>query len=205
MLFSLEELSKKYNMKINGILHIGAHLMEELDVYNKMGIENILWIEGNAEIANNAKKLHPNQKIYTLLISDVDDKEVDFIITNNGQSSSILELDTHKIQHPEIIEIYRYKKRTKTIKTLYTEEKINSIEYNFLNVDVQGAELLVLKGMGDILNHYKYLYLEVNIQHLYENCPLIDEIDVYVAKFGFIRKETSITPFGWGDALYIKE
>ena len=35
-----------------GILHVGAHLCEEKELYNSIGItdDNILWIEGNIDI-----------------------------------------------------------------------------------------------------------------------------------------------------------
>ena len=36
MLIPFEVITKKYNMSINGILHIGAHNCEELDAYQNM-------------------------------------------------------------------------------------------------------------------------------------------------------------------------
>jgi hypothetical protein len=33
-----------------------------------------------------------------------------------------------------------------------------NIEYNFLNLDIQGAELKALKGMEEYLNDVDYLY-----------------------------------------------
>ena len=72
-----------------GVLHIGAHICEEKQLYNENGIsdDNILWIEGNSDLIN------PRQKnILNAVISDKNDEIVDFIITNNIQSSSILEL-----------------------------------------------------------------------------------------------------------------
>ena len=46
MLISLHELVKKYNIKLNGILHVGAHECEELKDYERyISIDKILWIE----------------------------------------------------------------------------------------------------------------------------------------------------------------
>ncbi len=72
----------------------------------------------------------------------------------------------------------------------------------FLNVDLQGAELLALKGMGDLLKHFDHAYIEVNERELYKGCPLVGEIDAFMAKAGFVRKETVMTKHFWGDALY---
>ena len=62
-----------------------------------------------------------------------------------------------------------------------------------------------LKSMGDLLNNFDYLYLEVNKEYVYKNCCLVGELDKYLSKFNFKRIETKwCSNFGWGDALYIK-
>ena len=52
MLIPFPNLVRKYNLKINGILHIGAHLCEELSWYNNFGIGNdkIIWVEANPKL-----------------------------------------------------------------------------------------------------------------------------------------------------------
>jgi len=60
-----------------------------------------------------------------------------------------------------------------------------------LNVDVQGAELMVLKGrrknppgQSDLIN------IEVNFDELYIGCPQIDDIDdFFLRKRGLARVE----------------
>jgi hypothetical protein len=98
-----------------GVIHIGAHKCEENDDYKTLNTkESTLWIDGNDELC----ALNPN--IINALISDTDDKTVDFIITSNdGMSSSLLELHEHKIEHPDCIEINRIKKKTITLNTLF--------------------------------------------------------------------------------------
>ena len=81
---------------------------------------------------------------------------------------------------------------------------MNSI--NFLNLDIQGAELLALKGMAKYLKHIKYIYTEVNTEKVYKDCALITEIDDFLKLHGFSRKcEAIYRQFGWGDALYIRD
>ena len=115
MLIDLKELVKKYNLEINGIIHVGAHTLEEKSVYDTLNIKNVLWFEANYEIANSMKVQFPNEKIYSYAICDVDNQDKDFIVTNNYQSSSILELKTHKIEHPHVTEIKRISVKTKTL------------------------------------------------------------------------------------------
>ena len=204
MLIDLKELVYKYGLTIAGIIHVGAHTLEEKNIYNSLNISNILWFEANHEIANSMKAMYPNESIYSYAICDVDNQEREFIVTNNYQSSSILELKTHKIEHPSVIEMKRISVKTKTLDTFMLENNINTNEFNFLNMDIQGAELLALKGAGKLLSKLEYIYLEVNEKELYEGCGLLSDIDVFLQKFGFKRVEISMTPHGWGDAFYMK-
>jgi len=135
---------------------------------------------------------------------DTDENESILNISNNGQSSSILELGTHKKHYPYIKYIDTIKVKNKRIDTMYKEDNIPNTFANFLNIDIQGAELLALKGTGKILHNFDYVYLEVNRDYVYKNCALIKEIDDYLFKFNFKRVESKWTHENWGDALYIK-
>lgn len=202
MLIPFNSIFNKYNLKIKGILHIGAHECEEKNDYNQEGIsdDKIIWIEKNPLIAEKMAKIVPN--VYNALISDKEE-EVKFIVTNNDQSSSILELGTHKKEHPHIIEVNRINLKTMSIQDFLERNRIEPF-FNFINLDIQGAELLALKGMGDLLKNIDYIYSEVNEKYLYKNCGLIGEIDKYLGQFGFKRVETVMTRHGWGDAFYIR-
>ena len=93
---------RKYNLNVKGILHIGAHDCEELVDYLLGGcpLNKILWIEGNPKLVENIKNRNNKIIIFNNIVSDIDNKECIFNITNNGQSSSILELGTHKKYYP---------------------------------------------------------------------------------------------------------
>lgn len=206
MLIKLDLLINQFKLKISGILHIGAHECEELSIYNQNGIptSSIIWIEANPEIIKKTKTKYPDLTIIESIVSDTDDQIVTFNVSNNGQSSSILELGLHKKYHPSIHYVDKFEGKTKTVKSLYNQYNIPNNFANFLNIDIQGAELLALKGMGNLLEYFDYLYLEVNTDYVYINCALIDEIDKYLDNFGFKRVLTHMTKCKWGDAFYIK-
>ena len=207
MLIKLHDLVIKYKLKIKGVLHIGAHKCEELVAYKKEGMDDhhIIWVEGNPDLVKWLNRMFRKRRVYHYLISDKDNQEVTFNIASNGESSSILEFGSHTKHHPHIRFTKKMKLKTKTIKTMYKEKKIPDDFANFLNIDIQGVELQALKGMGDLLNNFDYLYLEVNEEQLYKDCALVGEIDEYVEKFGFKRVQTHMTQFKWGDGFYIKE
>jgi hypothetical protein len=100
----------------------------------------------------------------------------------------------------EILEV-----KSKRMDTLIVENGINIDDYDFVNLDIQGAELLAIKGFGEFLNKINYIYTEINTNYLYKDCALINEIDDYLNEYGFVRTETLLTNYEWGDALYIKK
>lgn len=206
MLISFNDIIKKYGTP-KGIIHIGAHLLEERRDYLRNGVNNIIWIEANPFIFSKIVNTSNNigfEKCYNLTISDEDGKEYKFNITNNGQSSSILELEKHKVHHPHIFVSEIITTNSTRMDTFLNNEKIDLENFNFLNLDIQGAELLALKSFGELIKNFKFIYTEVNTASLYKNCAKIEEIDEYLNKFGFKRIETKMTDYEWGDALYIK-
>jgi FkbM family methyltransferase len=208
MLIELRHLCNKYKFIPKGVLHIGAHKGEELASYDNLGIENVVWIEGNPSLAENLKRrLEPrgDQLVYNYLVSDTNDQEFDFKITNNGESSSILEMEKHLEHHPHIHVVDSLKLKSKRLDSIIDDNKIEIGNYDFINLDIQGAELLALKGLGDKIKSFKYIYTEVNTGEVYKGCAKIDELDEYLAQYGFERVETKITEYEWGDAFYIKK
>ena len=192
------------NININGIFHIGAHQCEEMGFYNKLGIkkEDIVWIDAiPANVAAVTNRGIPN--VYTAVITDKDDEEIVFNISNNVQSSSVLELGTHSQEHPGIVYVDKIHVKSITIDTFFERNNIDASKYDFWNFDIQGAELMALTGASESLKYARVLYLEVNEKELYKNCGLMNEIDTYLSKYNFKRVLTNITEHGWGDALYI--
>ena len=203
MLIPLKDLQKKYRMEINGILHVGAHKAEELLAYAPYDATTF-WVEANKDLYDDLMRRfggsHTNFPICAV-VGDINGQEVKFNIANNGQSSSILELGTHKQAHPEvhyISEEVRYMERLDGIMDTYNIPS----ETNFINLDIQGAELLALRGLGEKLPQFDYIYSEVNVQSLYDGCCLLRDLDAFLSG-GYDRVETEIIPqFGWGDAFW---
>jgi FkbM family methyltransferase len=208
MILKLTDLISEFNLDINSILHVGAHKCEELDKYHSISISNnnIIWIEAIPELVKYIKEKDNTIRIYNYLVTDVDDETYSFNISNNGQSSSIYELGTHKKHHPEVKYIGCKELRSKRLDSIFKIENID-LKIDFINLDIQGSELLALKSLGKILNDVKYIYTEINTEHVYKDCCLINEIDEYLKKYNFKRVKTGYLneKWGWGDAFYIKE
>lgn len=190
-----------------GILHIGAHTCEERDLYNTINIndDKVLWVEAIDELVKLNKYTFPFVNIVNAVVSDKDNEDISFMITNNIQSSSILNLKTHLIKHPDVYETKRINVKSITLNTLYDNLNLPYDTFDFINLDIQGAELKALKGASKIIPHLKAIYTEVSIEELYENGCLLDELDEFLKTYDFKRIVTVMTPYNWGDALYIRE
>lgn len=199
----IQEIIKKYNIKIDSAFHVGAHHCQETEFYKQINAQDVIWIDANESIVNEMRN-RGVQNIFHAVISDKDNEEVIFHVANNGQSSSILDLGTHRQEHPDVWYTQEIPSKTTTIDTFFKENSFDTKRYNFWNFDIQGAELLALKGAVNSIQHADIIYLEVNDRELYVNCGLVTEIDDFLAPFGFKRIETEMTRHHWGDATYIK-
>lgn len=203
MLISLEELIHKYKISFKGILHVGAHECEEIFMYEKYLPRNkILWVDALHDKVELCKSRFPNLLIEFAVVSDKNEI-VNWNRSNNGQSSSILNLGLHKEFHPEVHYIVSGQRQAVPLSSFIGNYDIS---YNFINLDIQGAELKALKGMEEYLKDVDYIYTEVNCDYVYEGCALINEIDEYLLQFNLHRVETVwVGDCKWGDAFYIKK
>lgn len=205
MLIPFQDLVRKYNFQIEGVLHIGASEGQEAIEYHNLRAKRVVWIEAIPWVYDKLVKhisKFQGQEALNYCIGDVDGKWIAFNEANNGgQSSSILELGTHKQVHPEVRYINKTPMQTRRIDKI--EHDFSGLD--FLNIDLQGAELMALKGMGKMLDQFKYAYLEVNWDKLYKGCPLIKDIQEFMNSKGFEfmeAKECGSTK--WGDAFWMK-
>jgi FkbM family methyltransferase len=202
MLLNLENLVKKYNLKIKGVIHIGAHYGEENSVYDNINISNRMFFE---PLEKNFNKLLENvgeDFIKHKIALGNENKNVEMFVeeANMGQSSSILKPLLHLKQYPHIqfnnIEVVEMKR--------LDDMDINLKNFNFINIDVQGYELEVFKGSVETLKSIDYIMSEINRDEVYENCAKIEELKEFLKPYGFNLVEQNWAGHTWGDGLFIK-
>ena len=72
-------------------------------------------------------------------------------------------------------------------------------------MDLQGAELLALKGLGNYLQNVKYIHTEVFHKEMYTGQVMFDELNNYILSNDFIIKN-NLKLQGWQeDVIYKKE
>ena len=165
MLIDLDFLIRKYNINFKGVLHVGAHECEEIYAYEKYISRNkILWVEALQDKVDLSKQKFNEILIEQAVVSDKIEN-VKFNRSNNGQSSSILEFGLHQYFHPQVWYTDSFTCETKLLKDIICNY---DIPYNFINLDIQGAELKALKGMEEYLPNIDYIYTEVNSDYVYK-------------------------------------
>lgn len=204
MLLDFNQLVKKYNMKMNGVLHIGAHYGEEHSLYKTNNINKIVYFEplkSSFEVLKS--NVGDDSTLFNIALGQ-EEKEIEMFVetANNGQSSSILEPGLHLNQYPHI---------TFDSKEIVMMKRLDDVidnsngEYNFINIDVQGYELEVFKGSTKTLENVDYIISEINNDEVYRNCAKVNELCDFLGQYGFTLVEQSWDGGTWGDGLFIKQ
>jgi len=204
MFITVSELQSDWNLSVNGVLHIGAHTGEEADQYENSSWTPVIWIEAQPDLARDLRqKLNPDlHTVIEATIFDKNDIELSMNISSNSQSSSLLNFGTHKMDYPEITVTNNLTIKTKRIDALIDKKSMP----NFINLDIQGVELKALKSLGNLISKVSVIYTEVNKRQVYKECDLIEDIDQFLASYGFRRVSTRwVIGAGWGDALYLSK
>lgn len=223
----MSEIQERWGVNPKVILHCGAHELEEADWYAAAGVERVLWVEGNADIVPKARSIAVartdgvDHRVAHALLGSEPGREVTFNITNNGQSSSVLDLDYHLIAHPEVRVSGQ---QAGTIRTLDDVCEQYGFTYSdnegsvMCAIDCQGYELEILRGAEQTLKSVEWLYLEVNLLSIYRSCVLLSELDPWLCAQGFECMELrtagcryadcsdggSPRHVGWGDGIFCR-
>lgn len=203
MLISTSELDKVWNLHPKGVLHVGAHEAEEAEDYIKFNWGPVTWIEAQSNLALKLQlRLDPTRhKVIHAAVWNENGVEIELKITNNSQSTSLLELGTHQKDYPDI-----HVEKIEKISTLRADSILTETDlFEFVNLDIQGAELRALQGLGDFLDKVNAIYTEVNKKEVYIGCAQIDDLTKYLETKGFKLASIRWIPGkGWGDALFLR-
>jgi len=205
----------KNTIKTKGVVHVGAHRAEELDEHLSAGAERIVWVEANpdvfGEMAVNLVGAEGKHYTFNLACTDVDDDIIDFhviygpdanFMTGNKGCSSILEpTERFSSWEKEIIKV-----PTITLDTLFDRNGLNFEDFDMIDLDVQGAELSVLKGAMKLLKSISVVVSEITFSNPdYKNNTTSEELIDFLKSQGFVMLETYMHDPNWGDALFVKE
>ena len=186
----------RFLKEVSGVVHVGANTGQERGIYDKLNLA-VIWIEPIPEVF---AKLQDNlrsfqrQRAFRCLVTDKDDEEnVLHVSSNDGLSSSILDLKDHKDIWPEVTYLRTIRIMSTTLTSLFAREGIDASKYQALILDTQGTELLVLRGSIPLLQGFQYIKTDVPDFAAYAGCCLLSDIEAFMAQHEY--SEISRTKF----------
>lgn len=96
----------------------------------------------------------------------------------------------------------KIKVKTQRLDSFCKQHEISAIDFVF--IDVQGAELLVLEGAGKLLDKIGAVWMEVEAIELYKNQPLKKDVEMFMKKNNFIKIVDTVDNIS-GDQLYVRK
>jgi FkbM family methyltransferase len=204
------ELLVEHGVTPEGIVHIGAHYGQEAAHYRKYVGEQVAWVEAHsdyyAKLADNPEL--GGQLALNACISNATGETVDFYITKDEFASSLLKPEFHQVQNPHAPITGKIQVTTTTygdlLDGLSLEDRSRFESANVLVLDVQGAEMMVLEGMGS-LDQFDAVATEYSTVEFYEGGPRLSDLDDFLGEAGFRRvfpNEAQVIIHA--DALYVR-
>ena len=196
-------------LNIKTVIHVGAHHAQELEFYDAMGASAVLWIEASpTEFSGLTARLRQaTGKTRHVAVNAFAGETTGQTLSlrrfsNEGMSSSIFpptSLFRENWPHTE---------ETGTTEDVVTA-RLDDIasengfsEADLLVVDVQGAELIVLRGAEMLLAQAKAVISEVSKQEFYEGGVQQPVLRQFLRMHGF---EQVTRPPKHGDQLFLRK
>jgi len=157
----------------------------------------------------------PTDKVFSLALSEKKGS-ADFYVSSGhpdelpktknwdygNKSSSLLPPKEHK----KVLKWIKFKEKVKVqterLDDFCKTQGVSKIDFIYL--DVQGAELMVLKGAGNLIKKIGAIWMEVEAIELYEGQPLKNEVERFMKKSGFVRAKDTVDEIS-GDQLYLRQ
>lgn len=181
----------RFLRRVTGVIHVGANAGQERGLYDSHGLD-VIWIEPIPEVfarlqANIAS--FPRQRAIQGLVSDTDGRSYDFhIATNDGLSSSFLDLKHHRDVWPDVRFDRDIVLTSLTLPSLLAEHDIDHRNYQALVLDTQGSELRILHGAASLLPAFTHIKVEAPDFEAYEGCCLVSDLSTWLAGHGFMER-----------------
>ncbi|RZI81731.1 MAG: FkbM family methyltransferase [Rubrivivax sp.] len=212
-MIDLHAQCQQHGIQVRGVIHVGAHEGKEIGLYeNTLNAQRVLYVEANpavfARLTSNINERADKKSAVILVNRAVSDTNgtLQLHLATFDQSSSILPMELHREVYPQVEPAGSIDVQASRLDDLMADFALNPTGFNLLNIDVQGAEALVLRGAPEVLKHVEAVNVEVNFADLYRGGALIEDIEAILLAAGF-KRVALCCPYHptWGDALYIRK
>jgi FkbM family methyltransferase len=205
MIIGFDQYQHRYNFKVSGIIHVGAHYGQEWQEYQDyFGEVATHWFEPLPDVYKILKENlnnKPKTYFYNMALGSQTGQTQMYVSSNEGQSSSILKPKTHQVNFPDI----NFDIQNPVRVSIQTLDNLDIRDANMLVLDTQGYELEVLRGAIDTLHRIEHFFTEFQTSELYEGSEsYLEKIDEFLEPYNLKREQTWYAGGDWGDAYYRK-
>lgn len=203
---------QKIGLHNSGVIHVGAHLGEEVPVYREFGYSPIILVEPNPSLFAELVQRWQSSKIDVISAAVADCTGVATLYEHRTSNGSVESASLFRLG--ELGEVVQFDSKTvyQVRKTTVDDLLTGRSESWMLVIDAQGAELKVLQGAQKSLGLMNVVICEVNLSENYLGAPLENEIDEFLEDFGFSKTfciyhelyRGSVRWPAWGECLYRK-
>jgi FkbM family methyltransferase len=203
----LLQLCREFGIAPKGVVHVGAHEGRQARQYVDAGIAKSIMVEANpavyAKLQDNTAGL---QGVLAIHCAAGDQNgTAELRVANSDRSSSVFPFARHRAIFPTVKQTSLAEVPARTLDQILKETDQQPGDYNVLNLEIQGAELIALKGAASLLPNVQAVLAEVNYEELYAGGATIEQMDAFLESSGFDRVATT-TPMhaSWGSAFYVR-
>lgn len=204
MTIDIKQKLNERGISIKGVIQLGSHWAEEIPEFEALGAKKMVLIEPIKESFDEiCRKVAGRTDVLTFNVAvgnEVGIKTMFVEKVNQSQSCSLLKPKQHLEQYPQIPFDYFEDVNCTKLDLIPFDRN----DYDLIFADLQGFEGEAMRGAIETLPYIKAIFTEVNRAELYENCTMVEDLDIILSPFGFKRVETVWVGDTWGDALYIK-
>jgi len=226
-----KELIGDENYKIK-IIDIGAADMEgyspSYKILMDLGIADIIGFEANQEACEALNKKNEITSLYLPYIIG-DGTSATFYETNWPPTSSLYPPNTKLLEKFHNLNEFATLIKEHQVQTHRLDEISEIDRADFINIDIQGSELIALENGVNVLKTAVLVQVEVEFVEMYKGQPLFSDVDSFMRSQGFqfhcfsggISEQLPGRPFKplmsdndpnkpfnqtlWADAYYVKD
>lgn len=205
--FPLEQINQLVKFNPHGVIHVGAHLAQEVPLYQFLGISRIVLFEPQPAFYNKLKmryRKNPGIRVEPYGLGSSSKEQGMYLekstSPNMSASSSFLKPLKHIQDYPyvEFSDSISFPVQIRTLDSFSIED------CNFLVIDTQGFELEVLKGSAKTLKFIDCVICEYWLNEAYQGVPSINELIELLKFHGFTLKLQSYDRT-FGNLLFAKQ
>jgi FkbM family methyltransferase len=176
---------RRLSQQLQVLCVIGAHRFDELPLVDRLfpALRHIYLFEpqdGPLAVLQRLAQQDPRLRVFPVAVSDRDGRAQFHVTSNDGESSSLLALGSHRELFPEVTVQRTVEVPTRRLDSVLAEHALQPPD--MLLIDVQGAEYQVLKSLpADLLAQVRLIYSEVSTERVYESAGLLSDVEALLA------------------------